>query len=82
MRAFTGGETAYPRYRGPKSARTAQKISSVSLTIDEIRFRMRGATVYEISRLEADVNKLEKLRTLGRESFGRHEHALQALFEW
>ena len=37
--------------RGPKTARTAQKISSVSLTIDEIRFRMGGATVYEISRL-------------------------------
>ena len=38
--------------RGPKTARTAQKISSVSLTIDEIRFRMCGATVFEVSRLE------------------------------
>ena len=38
--------------------------------------------LYDTSLLAADVNKLEKLRTLGRESFGRHEHALQALFEW
>ena len=51
MRALTGGETACPQYRAPKMARTAQKISSVPLSMDEIRFRMCSATVYEISRL-------------------------------
>ena len=52
MRALTGGEPSCPRRRAPKTARTAQKIPSVPLSMDEIHFRMCGATVYEISRLE------------------------------
>jgi hypothetical protein len=59
VRAFTGGETSCPQYRAPKTARTAQKISSVPLSMDEIRFRMCGATVYEISRLGCDTLSLD-----------------------
>ena len=52
MRALLGGETFCPQDRAPKMAQTAQKISSVPWSMDAIRFRMCGAIVYEISRLD------------------------------
>jgi hypothetical protein len=41
-------------------AQTAQKISSVPWSMDEIRFRMCGAIVYEISRLVAYGKQLKE----------------------
>jgi uncharacterized protein len=37
---------------------------------------------YETDLLESDLAKLNKLRTLGRESFGRRERQIQELFGW
>ena len=76
MRTLTGGEPSGLRCRAPKTARTAQKIPSEPLSMNEIHFKMYGATAYEISRLvvaqeASDVESSSRLDFLLLHNLGR-----------
>ena len=73
---------------------TRRMLETSSITIEELRkilfpelkaIRINDAfpqSEYATDLLESDLDKLQKLNSLGRESFGNHESELKGLFGW